>query len=196
MKGSGGSRAISSSAVAPTIAGASATQSLKLLSHLSIERQIHAIGATWLDQQLLDWKAVPAAGAFAGAVFQACEARRELLVEQGFAQRQGQRIILARNLLETLRTQELGEAAARVAAKTGLTYRPLQENGRVSGVYRRSLELVSGRFAMLDDGIGFTLVPWKPVIEKRLGQTISAVVRGASVSWVFGRQRGASIGAP
>jgi type IV secretory pathway VirD2 relaxase len=169
---------------------------IELRSHLSIERQIHAIGATWLDQQLLDGKAAPGAGAFAGAVFQACEARRAFLVEQGYAQPQGQRIILARNLLETLRIQELSEAAARVAAKTGLTYRPLQENGRVSGVYRRSLVLVSGRFAMLDDGIGFTLVPWKPVIEKRLGQTISAVVRGASVSWVFGRQRGASIGAP
>jgi hypothetical protein len=47
--------------------------------------------------------------------------------------------------------------------------------------------LVSGRFAMLDDGIGFTLVPWKPVIEKRLGQTISAFVREASVSWMFAR---------
>jgi hypothetical protein len=169
---------------------------IELRSHLSIERQIHAIGATWLDQQLLDAKPVPGVGTFAGAVSQACEARKKFLVEQGFAQRQGQRIVLARNLLETLRTQELSDAAARVAAKTGLTYRPLQENGRVSGIYRRSLVLVSGRFAMLDDGIGFTLVPWKPVIEKRLGQTISAVVRGASVSWVFGRQRGASIGAP
>jgi len=25
---------------------------------------------------------------------------------------------------------------------------------------------------MLDDGIGFSLVPWRPVIEKRLGRTI------------------------
>ena len=167
---------------------------VELRSHLSIERQIRAIGATWLDQQLLG-KVVPGAGAFAGAVRQACEARKEFLVEQGFAQRQGQRVVLATNLLETLRTQELSEAGARVAAKTGLTYRPARENGRVSGVYRRSLMLVSGRFAMLDDGIGFTLVPWKPVIEKRLGQTMSAVVRGASVSWVLGRQRGSSIGA-
>jgi hypothetical protein len=47
---------------------------------------------------------------------------------------------------------------------------------------------------MLDDGLGFTLVPWRPVIEKRIGQSMSAVVNGANVSWVFGRQRGASIG--
>jgi hypothetical protein len=64
----------------------------------------------------------------------------------------------------------------------------------VTGVYRRSVQLASGRFAMLDDGIGFSLVPWKPVIEQRLGQTLTAVTRGGGVSWTFGRQRGPGIG--
>ena len=167
---------------------------IALRSHLSIERQIRAIGATWLDQQLLDSKSVPGAGAFAGEVSQACEARKEFLVGRGFAQREGQRIVVAKDLLATLRSDELITAGARIAAETGLNYRPLQKSGRVSGVYRRSVMLVSGRFAMLDDGLGFTLVPWRPVIEKRLGQTMTAVVNGVNVSWVFGRQRGASIG--
>ena len=63
----------------------------------------------------------------------------------------------------------------------------------VTGVYRRSLMLASGRFAMLDDGIGFTLVPWRPVVERRLGQSVSALVRGEHVSWKFGRKLGLSI---
>jgi type IV secretory pathway VirD2 relaxase len=167
---------------------------IELRSHLSIEHQIRAIGATWLDQQLLEGKSVPGAGAFVGAVFQACEARISFLVEQGFAQRQGQRVVLARNLLERLRTRELTEAGARIAAETRLSYRPLQKGGRVSGVYRLSVMLVSGRFAMLDDGLGFTLVPWRRVIEKRLGQTMTAVVNGANISWTLERQRGVSIG--
>jgi type IV secretory pathway VirD2 relaxase len=167
---------------------------IELRSHLSIERQIRAVGATWLDHQLLEGKSAPGTGAFAGTVFQACEARINFLVEQGFAQRQGQRVVLARNLLERLRTRELSEAGARISAETTLSYRPLQNGGRVSGVYRRSVMLVSGRFAMLDDGLGFTLVPWRPVIEKRIGQSISVAVNGANVSWVRGRQRGASIG--
>jgi hypothetical protein len=54
--------------------------------------------------------------------------------------------------------------------------------------------LASGRFAMLDDGMGFSLVPWKPVIEQRLGQTLTAVLHSGRVSWEFGRSRGASIG--
>jgi len=41
---------------------------------------------------------------------------------------------------------------------------------RVAGIYRRSVMLASGRYATLDDGIGFSLVPWKPLIEPRLGK--------------------------
>ncbi len=42
----------------------------------------------------------------------------------------------------------------------------------MAGIYRRSVMLASGRYAMLDDGMGFSLVPWKPVIEQRLGQRV------------------------
>jgi hypothetical protein len=61
-------------------------------------------------------------------------------------------------------------------------------------MYRRSVMLASGRYAMLDDGMGFSLVPWKAVIEPRLGQQLAATVSGARVSWAVGRQRGNSIG--
>lgn len=58
------------------------------------------------------------------------------------------------------------------------------------GVYRRLIMLASGRFAMLDDGVGFSLVPWKPVLEQRLGRSVNGIVRGGSVSWDLSRQRG------
>jgi len=53
--------------------------------------------------------------------------------------------------------------------------------------------LASGRFAMLSDGLGFSLVPWRPVIEPALGRAIGAVVRGSQVDWRLGRQRGIAI---
>jgi len=37
-------------------------------------------------------------------------------------------------------------------------------------------------------------VPWRSVIEQRLGQRIAATVRGAGVSWDVGRQRSPSVG--
>lgn len=42
--------------------------------------------------------------------------------------------------------------------------------------------------------MGFSLVPWKPVIEQRLGQQLAATVRGNGVAWEIGRQKGQSIG--
>jgi hypothetical protein len=61
---------------------------------------------------------------------------------------------------------------------------------RVAGIYRRSIMLASGRYAMLDDGMGFSLVPWKPVIERQLGQQIAATARGGMVNWEVGRVLG------
>jgi len=45
---------------------------------------------------------------------------------------------------------------------------------------------------MLDDGLGFSLVPWRPVLEQRIGQQLAATLRGDRVTWSFGRHRGLS----
>lgn len=65
----------------------------------------------------------------------------------------GQRVVFARNLLATLRGRELAQAAKDIAAETGLEHRPAADGQRVAGIYRRSLMLASGRYAMLDDGM-------------------------------------------
>ncbi len=167
---------------------------VELRTPLPVERQARAIGATWLDQQLIGGSRGLSDKGFGMEVREALKQRADFLVEQGLAERQGLRVVLARNLLSTLRERELSATAHEITTQTGLQYRPAIEGERVSGVYRRSLQLASGRFALLDEGIGFSLVPWKPVIEPRLGQALSAVVQGNSVSWQLGRQRGPSIG--
>ena len=167
---------------------------VELKSHLSIERQARVIGATWLDQQLIGGDRGLGDLGFGGEAKQAIQQRADFLAEQGLAERRGQRIILARNLLGTLRNRELAQAAKDIAAETGLAHRPAADGQRVAGIYRRSVMLASGRYAMLDDGMGFSLVPWRPVIEPRLGQQIAATVRGGGVSWEIGRQRGPTVG--
>ena len=69
----------------------------------------------------------------------------------------------------------------------------MTDGQRVAGVYRRSVMLASGRYAMLDDGMGFSLVPWRPVVEQRLGQSLAATMRDSGVSWEIGRQRGPTL---
>jgi hypothetical protein len=66
----------------------------------------------------------------------------------------------------------------------------LGEGKRVVGVYRQRVILSSGRFAMIDDGLGFQLVPWRPALEQTLGQQVSGVVTANGVDWDFTRKRG------
>ena len=167
---------------------------VELKSHLPIERQVRVIGATWLDQQLIGGGKGLGDLGFGGEVKNTLQQRADFLTEQGLAERRGQRVILARNLLATLRGRDLAKAAQDFAADTGLAHRPVADGQRVAGIYRRSVMLASGRYAMLDDGKGFSLVPWRPVIEQRLGQQIAATVRDGGVSWEVSQQRGISVG--
>jgi type IV secretory pathway VirD2 relaxase len=166
---------------------------VELKSHLPIERQTRVIGATWLDQQLIGGGSGLGDLGFGAETKQAMQQRADFLAEQGLAKRRGQRVILARNLLGTLRNRELAQAAKDIAAETGLEHRPVVDGQRVAGIYRRSIMLSSGRYAMLDDGMVFSLVPWKPVIEQRLRQQLAATVSGARVLWEIGRTRGPSM---
>jgi hypothetical protein len=44
---------------------------------------------------------------------------------------------------------------------------------------------------MVDDGLGFQLVPWRPALEQHLGRYVSGVMMpGGGVEWSFGRKRG------
>lgn len=70
--------------------------------------------------------------------------------------------------------------------------RPLQnESGRrrVSGVFTGTTNLVSGKYAVIENAYEFTLVPWRPVMDDRLGRQISGVVRDSGISWDFNRAR-------
>jgi len=166
---------------------------VELRSHLPLRQQINAIGATWLDQQLLGKPETGAALGFAGEVRSALSQRAQFLVEHGLAERQGPRVIFARNLLDTLRRRELEDVTKKLEVETGMTHRPVVDGIKISGTYRRSVQLASGRFAMLDDGLGFSLVPWRPVIEERMGQPMTALVRGNFISFDFGRKLGLSL---
>jgi hypothetical protein len=64
----------------------------------------------------------------------------------------------------------------------------------VRGKLLGSTQLASGRFAMIDDGLGFNLVPWRPVLEKEIGRQVIGVMRGGDISWQLGRAVGLGIG--
>jgi hypothetical protein len=164
---------------------------LAVRSDLDLDAQLKASGATWIDRQLIAREPVPLGGGFGAEVRAAMESRAEHLIEHGLAHRQGQQAIYARNLLETLRRRELDSAAEKITAEIGLPFRKSASGEYVAGLYRQRLMLASGRFAMIDDGLGFQFVPWSPSLERNLGKQVSGVARAdGGVDWNFGRKRG------
>jgi hypothetical protein len=168
--------------------------SLATRSDLPIEAQITAPGATWGDRQLLAKESSVSGGGFGAEVRDAVDRRVDRLVEEGLARRQRQWVIFARDLINTLRRRDIEAAVAKLSAETGLAYRPSAEGAHVSGVYRQRTTLSSGRFAILDDGLGFQLVPWRSALEQQLGRQVSGVIGpGGSIDWSFGRKQGRGI---
>ncbi|NIJ34068.1 type IV secretory pathway VirD2 relaxase [Sphingomonas oligoaromativorans] len=167
--------------------------SLGVRSDLTLSEQVRARGATWLDRQLVDRDPVVGNAGFAREVREAMDKRADVLAKDGLARRDGRRLVIAPNLIETLRTRELAEAIGDIERTTGLAHRPSASGDHVSGLYRERVTLSSGRYAMIDNGLGFQLVPWRPAIEGHLGRQINGVMtRGGSVDWTLGR--GKSLG--
>ena len=161
-------------------------------SDLDLQGQISASGATWLDRQAVARERIDvSSGGFGAEVREAMDRRAERLLQEGLAERQGRRIVFTRNLIDTLRRRELDALGGKLAVETGLPFNRAAGGEYVSGTYRQRLALASGRFAMIDDGLGFQLVPWSPSLEKNLGRHVSGVARGdGGVDWSFGRKRG------
>ncbi|WP_430448581.1 relaxase/mobilization nuclease domain-containing protein [Rhodophyticola sp.] len=168
---------------------------LAVRSDLTIERQVTATGATWIDRQAIAREPTPlGGGGFGAEVSDAMDRRADHLIGEGLARRQGQRVIFNRDLLNTLRKRELDAVGEKLANEIGRPYTPSTTGEYVAGTYQRRIALASGRFAMIDDGLGFQLVPWTPSVEKHLGKHISGVARGnGGVDWDFGRSRGLSL---
>ena len=168
--------------------------SLATRSDIPLEAQIKAPGATWLDRQLVARDPVATGNGFGREVRDALDSRASHLETQGLARRQGQRVILAQDLVGTLKNQELTAATQAIAARTGLEHKPSGAGDYVSGIYRERVTLSTGRFAMIDEGLGFQLVPWRPALDQHLGQHITGTMSpGGTVDWALGRGRGISL---
>ncbi|MGE0666081.1 MAG: relaxase/mobilization nuclease domain-containing protein [Sphingomonadales bacterium] len=160
-------------------------------SDLDLAAQVKAPGATWLDHRLIERGTGVADSGFGAEVRRAMDARTDQLVREGLARRYGERTVFERSLLDTLRKRELDSVGAKIAGETGLAYRTTTSGEKIAGVVRQRLALASGRFAMIDDGLGFRLVPWASALEQKLGRQVSGVVRaGGGIDLALGRKRG------
>ncbi|MEI9996768.1 MAG: relaxase/mobilization nuclease RlxS [Rhizomicrobium sp.] len=164
---------------------------IETLSRAPLVQQIGADGVTWLDKQIVarEPEAVTTIG-FGREVRDALQRRRQWLMAEDLARQDNGAFTVRADLLASLQRRELTRVAGQLSAELGLMYSETKPGDRIEGVYRRAVDLASGRFALIEKARDFTLVPWRPVLERRLGQTVSGISRGETISWTLGRQRG------
>jgi type IV secretory pathway VirD2 relaxase len=166
---------------------------ISVLSPTGLDSQIGHDGATWLDRELASpSRATLANIGFGLEVTDAMDRRRQNLLDMGHAVRlEDGGIRVLKDFIGNLERAEMNRVGGAMAAERGLTFTAAKAGEYVSGTLVGSTQLASGRFAMIDDGIGFQLVPWQPMLDKRIGQHITGVMRTTGgIEWSFGRKRG------
>jgi len=168
---------------------------VRTLSALNLEKQIGSHGATWLDRELIARERMATADSgFGRQVNNALSRRAQRLVEMGHATAKDGNIHISASTVATLQRQEVERIGQQMARDRGLTYVPASAADYVSGRLAGIASLVSGRFAMIENGLGFQLVPWQPILEKRIGQHITGLQRDdGGIEWTLGRKRGLSL---
>nr|WP_316628634.1 DUF3363 domain-containing protein [uncultured Brevundimonas sp.] len=173
-------------------AGRNKQANIRVLSAARLEQQIGADGATWLDRRLMSPETSDLAPTgFGQQVREAIDRRREHHIDRGNATPgPNGGTLYRRNLLATLRAREIERIGGEMAAARNLPFRAASDGEKVSGKFTGTVQLSSGKFAVVEQSHEFTLVPWRPVIDRQLGKEVMGVVQGGSVSWQLGRARG------
>lgn len=161
---------------------------VELLSPTPLAELGHANAATWLDRELAS--AAPAAlrdAGFGREVRRALAARRQWLIEHELADGEGDRVRLRAGALANLQRRELLRAAGTLSEELGKPFVEAQAGGAIEGRLVRRVDLTGGRYALVEKSREFTLVPWRNVLEQRLGKQVGGIMRSDGVGWRFGR---------
>ncbi|MCW1985392.1 UNVERIFIED_ORG: type IV secretory pathway VirD2 relaxase [Sphingomonas sp. R1F5B] len=162
---------------------------IAVLTDRPLEQLVCHDGATWLDRQCVAPDPERLQGRVGATIGQSLQQRRQRLIEQGLAVQEGETIRYRTNLLAMLRQRELNRVGAQLSQELGLQFTPLR-GSHVEGTYQRAVNVGGEKFAVIAKSREFTLVPWRPVLEKQLGRQVSGTIeRGGGIDWTFGRQR-------
>jgi type IV secretory pathway VirD2 relaxase len=169
---------------------------LRILSYLNLEKLVDAEGATWLDKELLGKSQEKLAqSGFGSEVAAAIARRRQWLVTQGLGTINSANTFQPQpRMLEQLRQRDLRQASQILSKELGLTHAQLVEGEKISGAFNRSVDLVSGKFAVIQKSMEFTLVPWRPELEQFRGKPLSGTANSQGINWDWNVKRGQGLG--
>lgn len=146
-----------------------------------------ARGVTWLDERLVEHGPE---GITDKTIHATILKRQATLKKLGFTF--GHNGHLPATAIDQLRDMDLSSASKAVSEAYGKPYMPLGDTRQVEGVFQDTIERPSGKFAVIERSRDFTLVPWRPVMERSRGRSISGRVSAGGISWDVTVQRGLS----
>lgn len=158
---------------------------LHIQSAMALRDQVQAPGLTWLD----DAAEIAAPRRGFGAELTRARLERQIVL-RARGELEPQESDLSRTSRARLASIALDQAGADAAGRFGKPYARAPESGPLEGRYVGAAQASHGKFAVIDRGRDITLVPWRSVIERARGQTVSGMVRAGRVDWRFGRGRG------
>jgi len=164
--------------------------SIETLSHRPIDRLSTHYGATWLDRELIAPERTDLGRGYGAEVRKALALRQQWLVDQQLAEVEGETVSFRRNLIATLQQRELGRVASQLSRELGMDFVEARSGEEVRGRYTRSVWVGDTKFALIERSHEFTLVPWRPTLERAVGRQVSGIVRESGISWTIGRDRG------
>ncbi|HTK73281.1 MAG TPA: relaxase/mobilization nuclease RlxS [Croceibacterium sp.] len=164
---------------------------IETLADRPLAELAHHDGVTWLDEALTSATPPATGGGFGAEVRRALESRRQWLIEQGLADADGETVRLRGEALAELRRREWRRTVNQLGRELGLGYGKSARGERIEGLCRRQVRIGGRPYALIEKAHEFTLVPWRPALERALGKEISGIVREAgSISWTVGHARG------
>lgn len=164
---------------------------IRVLTWVSLEELPQARARTLLDDALERREKLDAVSAgFGGELRGALVARRRWLIEQGLATEEGARLVIDRKRLAIMEHESVATTGARLSKQFGKAFDQPVEGERLTGIYRRSVDLPAGRFAVIERSKEFSLVPWREALDTRRGLEISGVIKRGGITWEFGRTPG------
>lgn len=151
--------------------------------------------ATWLDQELTSGKPTKLGGQFGAALRRALDLRRQWLITQGFADIDVGGMQYRPGIMIALERRDVARVGAQLSREIGLGFVETGQGERIEGTLRRQVKVGDGSFALVERSHEFTLVPWRPMLERQLGKQVEGMMRTTGdISWTVGRSRGLGIG--
>lgn len=156
-------------------------------SWVSIETQAGISAPVWLDEVE---PPTHESSAFARSVARAKEDRA------GFLKRAGlysfEHLGIDPHRASELRGALLAAFVAKEETKSSRTLLPLSRGEAALGTYERPVIIGAEKFALIDRGKGFSILPWREEIERHRGALLTLKRSNKGVTWTIGKTKSLS----